>query len=261
MSIEIILNLVGCLFLLVFAVQAFAEVKTHRGFSTKAILQMAKVSLSGVKVFLLIGGVIGLISVIFQPLLLDWIPPLPPLFVIGISLLALSGTCLPPTFLFLAASQESGFSLASEFSATVAPLKMVHLLDTFDAGALVATSLNHSDYRVVNDWQRTVRKLSNISPVIIVDIRKLTPNVCRELAHLAEAKLHNKTFLVAESAQAPAEVSRLCNQSGVRFYVVTPQLLELALNRIGWIVLLQPVNNLSSFLEQRMLKIAQAYSM
>lgn len=257
MSARSILDIVGCLFLLMFALQVFTTVRAHRGLSGRAIRYMSRVSLGGVKSLLLIGGLVGLMSAIFQPLFMEWIPPLPPFLIIGVSLLALNGACLPPTFLFLAASREGGVSLASELQFTVAPLKIVHLLDSFQAGPIVGDSLHHSEYRVSSDWQRAVRILSGISPVIIVDIRDLTPNVYREVAHLVKARLHSKTFLIAESAQAPAEVSRLCNQYGVRICVVTPQLLKLALNRIGWTVLSQPVGNIYRFLELRMLSLVE----
>ncbi|OGF63824.1 MAG: hypothetical protein A2Y62_03535 [Candidatus Fischerbacteria bacterium RBG_13_37_8] len=114
MSAKNVLNVVGCLFLLMFALQAFTTVKANRELVWKAIRKMLMVSLGGAKALLLIGGIIGLAYPIFQLLLSDWIPPFPPLFTIGVSLLALNGACLPPTFLFLAASQGAGFSLAHE---------------------------------------------------------------------------------------------------------------------------------------------------
>ena len=133
---------------------------------------------------------------------------------------------------------------------------MVHLLDSFQAGAVVGDSLRHSKYRVASDWQRAVRTLSNISPVIIVDMRELTLNVYREIVHLVEAGLHSQVFLIAERAQAPAEVSRLCHKFGVRICIVTPELLGLALTRIGWTILFRSVGNVFRYIELKMMDIA-----
>src|SRR4030042_2094018 len=91
MSAKNVLNVVGCLFLLMFALQAFTTVKANRELVWKAIRKMLMVSLGGAKALLLIGGIIGLAYPIFQLLLSDWIPPFPPLFTIGVSLLALNG--------------------------------------------------------------------------------------------------------------------------------------------------------------------------
>jgi len=255
-----ILNLVGCAFLLLSVIQIIAAVKAQRGLGMAAIRQMSRVSMGGGKALLLLGGLVGLASAILQPVLSDWIPPLPPLLTIGLSLIALNGACLPPTFLFLAASQAGGFSLANEIQFTIAPLKIVHLLDSFQAGAVVGDALHQSEYRVATDGQRAVRTLSKISPVIIVDIRELTLNVYLEVVHLAEARLHNRVFLIAERAQAPAEISRLCHQFGVRICVVTPELLEAALSQIGWTVLFRSVGNVFRFLELKILNIAAASS-
>jgi hypothetical protein len=260
MNATSILDVVGGLFLLIFVLQVVATVKAHRGLSGKAFRQMTRVSLGGAKALLLICGLGGLASSALQPFLSDWIPPFSPLLVIGGSLLALNAACLPPTFLFLAASKEGGFSLASELQFAVPPLKMVHLLDSFSAGSVLGESLHPSEYRVASDWQRAVRSLAAISPVIIVDVRNLTPNVHREVIHLVEAGMHNKAFLVAESAQAPAEVSRLCAQSGARICVVTPHLLRLALGGVGWTVLFRSPGGVYRLLELKMQNIAQASS-
>lgn len=136
MSAKNILDVVGCLFLLMFAIQVITTVKAHRGLNWKAIRQMSQVSMGGAKALMLFGGLAGLALALLQPVLSDWIPPFPPLLIIGVSVLALNRACLPPTFLFLGASQAGGFSLATDLLLTVAPLKIVHLLASRDAGGL-----------------------------------------------------------------------------------------------------------------------------
>jgi hypothetical protein len=260
MDAQNLLNIVGCLFLLMFGIQVLTTIRSHQRFSIAAVRQMTQVSMGGGKALLLFGGVLGLASALLQPVLSDWIPPLPPLMMIGVSLLALNGACLPPTFLLLAASQTGGFSFANDVQLSVAPLKMVHLLDSFQAGAIVGDALHQSEYRVSSNWQRAVRTLSRISPVIIVDVRELTPNVYREIVRLVETGLHSRVFLIAEKAQAPTDVARLCHQFGVRICVVTPELLEAALGRVGWTVLFRSVGNVFRFLELKMLNIAATHS-
>jgi len=82
MSAKNTLDIVGCLFLLMFGIQVFTTIKAHRGLSSRAIRQMAQVSMGGVKALLLFGGVAGLASALLQPVLSDWIPPFPPLLVL-----------------------------------------------------------------------------------------------------------------------------------------------------------------------------------
>ncbi|MGD0789177.1 MAG: hypothetical protein ABR898_14435 [Terracidiphilus sp.] len=258
MSAKNLLDVLGCMFLLMSAIQMFMTAKTHRGFIWKSIRLTSQVSLGGAKVLLLIGGLIGLASAVLQPLLSDWIPPLPALLVIGASLLALNGACQPPTFLFLAASRERGFLLASDIELLVPPLKLVHLLNSFEAGVFVGDSIHYSEFRVSNNWQQAVRTFSVVSPAIIVDIRELTSNVYQEIVHLAEAGLHNRVFLVADGARAPEEISRLCQMLGIRICIVSPQLLRNGLSRIGWTVLFHRVDSVFHFLEARMVKIADA---
>jgi hypothetical protein len=254
MSAKLILDIGGCLFLLVFALQIFTTIKARGGL--RGIRQVTRVSLRGVKALLLIGGVLALVSAICQPLLVDLFPPFPPLLIIGASLLALNAACLPPTFLFLGASQEGGFSLASDLQYAVTPLKIMHLLDSRQAGPIVGEHLHQFEYRVTHDWQRAVRALSGLTPVIIVDIRVLTPNVYREVVQLIEARLHNRVFLVVDAAHAPAAISRLCHQSGVRICVVTSELLQGALRGIGWTLITCHVGDIHRFIELRMLSIA-----
>jgi hypothetical protein len=257
MSAGNVLNVIGCLFLVGFVIEVVTTAKTHPGSIWKSTQLTLQVSMGGPKGLLFIGGILGLALTLFQPILSDWLPPIPALLSVGVSLLALNGACLPPTFLFLAASREPGFLLASDVQISVAPLKIVHLLNSFEAGPAVGESIHRSEYRVADNWQRAVRTLSAISPVIIVDIRELTPNVYTEIIHLVETGLHYRVFLVADGARAPKQVSRLCHRMAVRICIVTPQLLQLALSGIGWTVLFHRVDSVFRFLEADMLDIAR----
>jgi hypothetical protein len=237
MRSSVIFDTIAVFFFLLFAIQILVTAKAYGGLPTKALWAMTRVTIRGPKVLLLVSGILGLFDSLFQPLLSSWIPPFPRLFLAGLSLVALNGACLPPTVLYLAASKAKGFSLASELQFSIAPLKIVHLLDTFQAGAILGDQLHQSEFRVGANWQKAVRTFSEITPLIIVDGRVVTEPILQEITHILNSGLHNRTFFVADETGGVPALSCLTLPREAKLQIATSQQLLSGLKGLGWKVL------------------------
>ncbi|HEX7181498.1 MAG TPA: hypothetical protein VF756_06615 [Thermoanaerobaculia bacterium] len=252
MTSSSILDIAGGLFLLIFGVQVVTTIKTHGGPLWRAVREMTRVTLRGPKALLLIGGVVGLMNALFQQLAPSWVPPIPPLLLIGISLVALNGACLPPAILYLAASRASGFSFASELQIAVAPLKVVHMLQSFEAGAILGDEIHESEYRVRANWQQAVRALSTIAPLIIVDGRVPSASVRQEIRHIIDSGLHDRTFFIADEHGALPALSEVSLPRAMDLRIATSEQLLEALRGLWWSLFSSRTRGMVQYLETRM---------
>lgn len=240
----IFLNIVGGISLIFFSIQVLTTVNVYGKFPTKAVKEMMRVTLRSPKLLLFVAAILGLFDSLFQPFLSSWIPPFPRLLITGLSLIALNGACLPPTFLYLAASNAKAFSLMSDLQFAIAPLKIVHMLETFQAGAVPGDQINQSGYRVSGNWQQAVRSLAEITPLIIVDCRVVTESVIQETDYILKSGLHDRTFFVADDIGRVPTLSYLNLPQNTKLNILTSQQLINTLQRIGWKFLLSNKKNL-----------------
>lgn len=190
------LELLGWLCVFFFGLQLVATLRAHHGLPRRAVREMTEVTLGG-RTLLLFAGLLALLDALLEPLLSDWIPPLPRPLLLGMGLLALDAACLPPTVLYLATSSGVASLLYSEVMLAVAPLKTVQLLDPSKAGFGADSTIHRTGYRVRRDWQAAVRKLCAITPLIIVDARVPSDGLSEEISHLVDSGLHHRSLFIS----------------------------------------------------------------
>lgn len=251
---ESILNITGSLFLLLFSIQVFTTVRAYGKMPPKAVMGMMQVTLRSSKLILLVGAILGFFLVLFEPLLASWFPPFPKLFLTGLSLVALNGACLPPTFLYLAASRAKAFSLTSDLQLAIAPLKIVNLIDTIQAGVIPGDQIHQSDYRVSGNWQKAVKTLSRITPIIIVDGRITTQPLIQEITYIINSGLYKRTFFIGDETGKVPALSCLNLPRDIFPQIVTSQKLIKALKGIGFKFLLFQSNALVQLVKARLKK-------
>ena len=119
---------------------------------------------------------------------------------------------LPPTVLFLAASQEQQYELQAKLAFLCFPLYMISFLDTgwiYDErgapktpfhGGMLYSALRVSDG---SDWETAVRRWLEIIPLAIVDCRVLSPAVTQEVEWIVSSRLFHKAVFVIASSDVP----------------------------------------------------------
>lgn len=229
-----LLDIIGLLFILLFMAQLIAVIRIYKGGILKSIRIMASVSLRSGKAFLLFGGTIALFCSIFQSLLSSWIPPFPPVLLTGLGLVALGGACLPPGLIYLGASQSSGFFFVQKLMSAIAPMKVTHLLNSFEAGAILGDQVHQSEYRVTKGWQEAVRSLCNIAPLIILDSRIITPYVLEEVQHILNSDNKHRTIFLSEKDGSSPILKFLDDSHNGFVFTLTPEAAVASLNGVGW---------------------------
>ena len=216
---------------------------------------MVTFSARGRKALLMIGGLYGLMTAaaaaLFPEATSGWIPPFPRVFQCGVSVVALFAGCLPPAFLFLGASQQPAISLLSKISFATAPLKLVHMIESIDAGAVIHEAIGEYDYRVRDDWQNAVRMVSEIAPIILLDLRVLSKSVIDEILHISSSRMQKKTFYIVEERIIIPELRAVLTFPGVWSHLLTPQQMVNVLGGIGCGFLFVRGIGLQRYLENR----------
>lgn len=244
-------------------VVALVTMKVFRGIPIRAIVATTIIACRGAKLFIVLPSILFLTQSMFPDLLSHWIPPFPRAIESAIALFALCTTCLPPAFLFLAASNEPSLALLHTFQRSVSPLRVVHLLNIstperlLEAGANSAYAnrgkeLNYDRFRVRRTWQTAVRRFSHIAPAIIVDARIITPAVAEELHHLVGQKLCERTFLVVSQLDSPfADTPAFRDLGRAPFHFVSVAAFQRALPLLGWCWLASSSSGLVAFLARQ----------
>ena len=117
-------------------------------------------------------------------------------------------SCLPPTVVFLAASQPEQRILAVELVSAISPCRVIFLLSE---GVGIGV-YNHDDFSRNNlrmgkdeDWRKIVHLLIDMSPIIVVDTRVATPPVSEEVIRIISTNSFGKTLCVVGShGESPA---------------------------------------------------------
>ena len=247
-----LLNVFGSLCIFLFMAQLIAVIRIYKGGILKSIRVMTSVSLQSGKAFLLFGGTVALFSSVFQDLLSSWIPPFPPVLLIGLGMVALGGACLPPGIFYLSASEPSGFTFVHSLMFAIAPMKVTHLLNSFEAGAILGDQVHMSEYRVTKRWQEAVRSLCNIAPLIVLDSRIITPYVLEEVRLILNSENRLKTIFLTEedgSSQIFTLMARgVLNNDGFLF-TLSPKAAAASLNGVGWRSLIRGKNAINELIE------------
>lgn len=247
-----ILDVVGALFLLLFFIQWISTIRAFHGLPWRAVWGTIGVTFHSSKVLLLFGVIVFLFYALFQAIFPSAITLFPStLFLIGLITIGLNGSCLPPTVLYLAASRQEAILLASKLQTAVSPLKFVHLLNRFEAGAILGENIYHSDYRVEKNWQKAVRTLSAITPLIILDARKLTLPITQEIEHIIEAGLEHRTIFIYGKYDAMSDIIMASITQNVIKHTATPEQLTKALQGIGWELLSGRVKDVFQYTKNR----------
>ncbi len=225
------LNVAGLLFILLFVAQLATVIRAYKGFILKSTRIMTSVSLRSGKALLLVGGTVVLFCAVFQPLLTSWIPPLSRVLQAGLGMVALGGACLPPGIVYLGGSQSSGFLFVRQLMFAIAPLKVTHLLNSFEAGVMLGDQAHMSEYRVTTKWQEVVRSLCDIAPLIILDSRHITAPVLQEAQYILNSDQRRRTVFIAEDNGTVPLLNGLYDGG---LLTLTPQAAIASCNGLGW---------------------------
>ena len=251
MSVSELLNIIGLLFVLLFVVQLVAVMRIYKGLLFRSIRIFTSISLRGANVLLLIGGTLTLLEVIFRDLLSSWIPPFPPILMTGLGFVGIGVACLPPGVVYLGASESYGFSFVHKLMFAIPPIKVVHLLNTFKAGGILREQIDHGGYRVTKGWHKAVHRLCDIAPLIILDLRIVTPFVEEEVQHIFDSgHKHKAVFLTEEDGTLPIPRSLNFLHNGFIF-TLTPEAAIATLKGVGWRVLIRGREALNEMIETK----------
>lgn len=234
MSGSELLNIFGLLLILLFIAQLFTVIRVYKGSILKSIGIMTSIALRSGKALLLFGGTVALFCSIFQSSLSSWIPPFPAVLTTGLGLVALGGACLPPGIFYLSASKPSGFVFVYDLMFAIAPMKVTHLLNTFESGAILGDQVHMSEYRVTKGWQKAVRTLCNIVPLIILDARIITPHVLEEVQLILNSENKLRTIFITEEDGSSPAFSYLEALYDGFIFTLPPKAAIATLKGIGW---------------------------
>ena len=184
-------------------VQWLATIRAYRRLSLELIWQMVRLALRTIKVFLLIVGLFGIFGAIGSLLLPDYFLPLPFLYQFALGFSAVTSVCLPPSVLLLGASKARNAGLYNEIMWGIAPLKLTHMLNDFEFGAVHGEPLHQFSYRALPSasWEAIVHQFMESVPIVVIDTRTTTPSVLRETRILLSSSLRSKTIFIVESSR------------------------------------------------------------
>lgn len=153
------------------------------------------IALRSKKIIMLISSCALLLVGLFRDTIGDLLPPFPRMIMIGSGALWAIKICMPPSVLFLSASQDKGRTLLRDIQSACIPLKVSHLLTRITPEA---QSVNEDQYRVFFNWEAAVENFSAISPLILVDARAITSHVYHEVKKSLQGHLVKKTIYVVD---------------------------------------------------------------
>lgn len=234
---------------MLFIAQLFAVIRVYKGSTLKSIGIMTSITLRSGKALLLFGGTVELFCSIFQSSLSSWIPPFPVVLTTGLGMVALGGACLPPGIFYLSASKPSGFTLVYSLMFAIAPMKVTHLLNTFEAGAILGDLIHMSEYRVTKGWQEAVRTLCNIAPLIILDSRVITPHVLKEVQLILNSENKFRTIFITEDDGSSPILTYLDSLHNGYFFTLPPEAAVASLKGVGWRVLIRGKEAIDELIE------------
>lgn len=112
---------------------------------------------------------------------------------------------LPPGAIVLGSSSPGSVDLVVGITRLMHPYRVVSLIED---RRLIRTPFagKHDNLRTVKSasWRGAVHRLVEITPLVIVDTRFPTPNVCEEIKHMLDARRISKTlFVINEDGTAP----------------------------------------------------------
>lgn len=229
-----IINIVGLCFISYSLIQWFSGIRFSSKFSFKELKTFLSITLRSKKVFAFIAGfslILGSISQLFAPGLL---PPFPILLVIGLSLIAINISCLPPSILFLGTSRPKGYGMIQKFDFLVPPLKIIHFLSTDWLNVYEFERLNQNNFRVFKDWKPIVKSLCFISPLIVIDTREVSNSVLEECNIIFSNKLHHKTIFISDNIGRTPVLDEMSNLPNDRLNILTLNNCARFLKGVGW---------------------------
>lgn len=106
-----------------------------------------------------------------------------------------------------------------------APLKLVHLLHSIQAGPTEVDILQPAEYRVAQGWHQAVRKLAAYAPIIILDLRAMTRPVELEFVHIVRSDLYKKTIFLMTDQQTLPILLRHSVPEGISRFIADPSVL------------------------------------
>jgi hypothetical protein len=252
MNLKTALDILTALCLIVFGLQVLATRAAFGSLFLVSTATMARVTLRGPKILLLICGLQGLLLAAFHP---SWAPPFPPMLMTGLSLLVLNGACLPPAVLYLGVSRRDGWMLAGPLQRAVVPLKFIHLLDSsLEIDPFSRTEARMTGFRVWPkvDWRPVVRELAGIAPVLIVDGRTESPSLTHEIDQIIKSGFQRRVFFLGDARGNCRALSKIGAHVGTMIHVTTPDRLIRSLRGIGWLCILHDAVTPSFVLAQRL---------
>jgi hypothetical protein len=123
----------------------------------------------------------------------------------------------------------------------VAPIKVAHLLNSFEAGAIFGDQIHMSEYRVADRWGEAVRRLCDIAPLILLDSREVTLPVLQEIQYILESGKRCRTVFITEDNGAMPALHSF--EDGFVF-TLTPKAAIASFSGLGWKILFRGKNAL-----------------
>jgi len=181
-------------------IQWFATIRMYRFLPRNAIKRMMQLAWRTVKAFLVGSSLLAMLGAVGIVLLPDRFEPLPvSLFSqLTFGLCVISFVYLPPSILLLGVSDQTNAGLYYEVMCAALPLKLVHMLNDFNFGAIHGGPLNYFRYRAlpIADWKAVISDLMLMAPIIVMDIRIVTKPVLDEVNMILSLGLCDKTIFV-----------------------------------------------------------------
>ena len=125
---------------------------------------------------------------------------------------------VPPAVLLLTTSSQDTLTLHARICLTVRRLRAVALLKMEQSPAPLVTRFTRLDcFRTDSDelWEEVVDQFIDISPVVVLDARQLTPAVIHEASRILDHNVAHKLILVADRTGERPLVDRIALSSDV----------------------------------------------
>lgn len=195
------LDIAGCLVLLVALWHWAVAWRANGGFVWRTFAAMLFMAVRSSRKRATLGAavVVPIVLTINAVGGLDVVPPVPLGLVVACWVLAVTLLGMPPGLLLLGTSVPEHRSFYEQVMAVSRPLRLVHLLNAEALEATRGSRLEFASLRVAGgrSWFTVVDTLVDLVPVVVLDIRRLTPAVVRELRRvLGSDELRRKTVIV-----------------------------------------------------------------
>ena len=135
-----------------------------------------------------------------------------PLIALMVGCVQFFGQARPAAILVLGACESPAIRLHRQIAGTMFPHRAVSLLETGNEDEDIRLIPGDCFRITIGPWEDAVWRFARSVFVIVVDMRKMTPAVCKELAFIVQEQLQFKTILINpdEAPLSATELEQCC---------------------------------------------------